>query len=124
METNTENYSAFSEAKIKKLKEKYEIKKSPYSMTCFHYTRYKQKLTDYNNMYSNSKTLYYFFIMKKLTYRFIKRRLLSSIINMFTMMLGLYISKKSGLLDYTLSLKDTLFNKFSSIYNKLKSIIV
>ena len=124
METNYENFSAFTEVKIKKLKEKYEIKKTPYTMPCFHYTRYKEKLSHYNDIYFNSKTFYYYFIVKKVTYRFIKRRLLYSLINMLMVMFGLYISKKTGLLDFTMSLKDIIFNKLRNIYNKLKSIIV
>lgn len=118
------DYSAFSETKLKKLKEKYAIKETPFSTPIRNYMKYKRKLVHYDNVYAKSKLAYYSLVGKNITLRYIRKRLFPTFVNMFLMMFGLYFSKKSGLLDYILSLKDKTFNVFSLIFLKLKSILV
>jgi hypothetical protein len=117
------NYTNFSEAKLKKLKEKYAIKENPFNCPVRNYMKYKRKLAQYDDLYSKSKLSYYSLLGKNLTFRYIRKRLFPTFVNMLMMIFGLYFSKKSGLLDFILRLKDKTLDKLSFIYLKLKSII-
>jgi hypothetical protein len=100
-------------------KELYHVDIDPFNSPLGNYIRFRKRLQKYEDLKQQSTVRYYGHVGKKLVVRYIKRDMLSSLVNMMLMMFAYHFAEQSGFIEYMLDKKDALYEKIYRIYKFL-----